>query len=551
MTPPTILRPIEPSFVPAGADLSDEALVERLFDELERRDLSTTARLERWIADAEELRAATEEPGVACRIALARRTSDATARAALERYEGGVREISARRGPALDARYLTSPARAGLDPARWLVYDGGVEARASLVPEIAGIRERVEEYHRVVGSMTARWDGQETPLSQLMSRLHDADRTVRERAWRLVAGRRLADEGRLDRLFDELLELRAGDPARSLRERGRFDYGLEECRRLDESIERVFVPLRRRANEERRRRLGVDQLRPWDLQVDPEGRPPSVPFDPDRLIESCRRILGQVDPGLARTFDALAASDLLDLDRREDKAPGAFLEVYPLRRLPFLYLAPTGRADDLRTLLRESGRAFRALACRDEPIFAYRKVPIEFDELVGSAIELLGTPHLGAALGEADRRRSVEDQHRRLLEILVQGAAGDAFQDWLYSHPGHAAAERARAWIGLQERYDPGIDWSGLEEFRGLGWQRVAPFFETPFHYVEYAVARIGALQVRLRQTSDPSGAVRDLRRALALGGSRPLPELYAAAGAPFAFDERALRPLAAHLRDG
>ena len=61
----------------------------------------------------------------------------------------------------------------------------------------------------------------------------------------------------------------------------------------------VVVPLAREIQEERRQALGVETLRPWDLAVDPLGRPPLRPFDDvDKLAEGTETIFRDVDPEL-------------------------------------------------------------------------------------------------------------------------------------------------------------------------------------------------------------------------------------------------------------
>jgi len=59
----------------------------------------------------------------------------------------------------------------------------------------------------------------------------------------------------------------------------------------------------------------------------------------------------------------------------------------------------------------------------------------------------------------------------------------------------------------------------------------------------------LGALQLYARAKRDPQEALLAYKRALALGGSRPLPELFAAAGLTFNFGEKTVSQAAALLR--
>jgi oligoendopeptidase F len=123
-------------------------------------------------------------------------------------------------------------------------------------------------------------------------------------------------------------------------------------------------------------------------------------------------------------------------------------------------------------------------------------------------------------------------------------AVVDAFQHWVYENH-EAATEPANCdakWAELWQRFMRGVDWSGLEDIMATGWQRKQHILQSPFYYIEYGLAQLGAAQIWRNALDDQSGAVAAYRKALSLGGTVPLPQLYAAAGARFAFDARTLQ---------
>jgi oligoendopeptidase F len=87
-----------------------------------------------------------------------------------------------------------------------------------------------------------------------------------------------------------------------------------------------------------------------------------------------------------------------------------------------------------------------------------------------------------------------------------------------------------------------GIDYSGLEDIKKTYWHRQLHIFDGPFYYVEYGLALLGAAQVWANARKDQKEAVADYRKALALGATVPLPQLFATAGAKFAFDAGILK---------
>jgi oligoendopeptidase F len=123
-------------------------------------------------------------------------------------------------------------------------------------------------------------------------------------------------------------------------------------------------------------------------------------------------------------------------------------------------------------------------------------------------------------------------------------AVVDGFQHWVYTHHADASdpANCDAKWAELWARFIPVVDWSGFETAMVAGWQRKAHIHQSPFYYVEYGLAQLGAMQIWRNARKDQSAAVAAYRKALSLGGTAPLPELFAAAGARFAFDSAILR---------
>ena len=170
-------------------------------------------------------------------------------------------------------------------------------------------------------------------------------------------------------------------------------------------------------------------------------------------------------------------------------------------------------------------------------------VGMEIAEVASMAMELLAAPYLTAGEGgfysAKDAARARIEQLESMLLFWPYMAVVDAFQHWVYEN--HTAASQPEncdaQWTDLWQRLMVGVDFSGLEEYVRTGWQRKPHIFEEPFYYVEYGLAQLGAMQIWRNAIQDQAGAVAAYRRALALGGTEPLPDLYAAAGVKFAYD--------------
>jgi oligoendopeptidase F len=552
-------EPYPRRWLPEDAKFETWEAIEPWYARLMDRPIASAQVLEAWVVEAGELNAAVDEEGVKRYIAMTCQTDDPVREAAHLAY---VREIEPKLKPiqnAIRSRYLDSPFRAELPGRRFEVFDRALENRRALyreanIPRETELAEIGQQYQKLIGSMTVTFAGQERTLPQMAPFLEETDRIVRKAAWELSANRRLEARETLDDLFDKMMQLRI-EIAReagfsnfveyAFRLRERFDYGIADTIRFQEAVERVVVPLLRKTQEEHRKTLGVETLRPWDTSVDPLGRQPLRPFDDvEQLSSGTETIFREVDSVLGEQFAFLRSRQLLDLANRKGKAPGGYQATLEDARLPFIFMNAVGLDSDVRTLLHEGGHAFHTLACRGEPLADYRGCPLEFCEVASMTMELLGSRRLDPFYQQGDADRS----NRKLLEgivfILPWIATVDAFQHWIYSHPGHSRQERKTAWRSLLDRFGGIVDWSGYEEARDHAWHRQLHIFLYPFYYIEYGIAQLGALQIWHRSLGDRPGAVADYKKALALGGSRPLPELFATAGIRFDFSQEIIEPL-------
>jgi oligoendopeptidase F len=295
--------------------------------------------------------------------------------------------------------------------------------------------------------------------------------------------------------------------------------------------------------ERRKHQMSLDSLRPWDTGHDPEGREPLTPYDTvTQLNSTAQTIFGRVDPVFGDQFQTMIDEELLDLESRQGKRPGGFCTSFPDSKRPFIFMNASGVARDVRTLLHEAGHAFHGFAAFDLPFVFQRHPGSEMAEVASMSMELLAAPSLHVSTGgyynEDDYRRARVDHLEGILDIFPWVATVDAFQHWLYTNPDAADRDARDAYFReLCTRFDPHTDWSGLDAERSARWHKQLHLFLYPFYYIEYGIAQLGALQVWRNSLEDQAGAVKAYRDALALGGSRPLPELFDAAGARMIFD--------------
>ncbi|MCI0748194.1 MAG: M3 family oligoendopeptidase [Verrucomicrobia subdivision 3 bacterium] len=553
-------------FVPENCRAGDWDQIAPLFDQLEARApaVGTVAELERWLLDWSELRSVLEEEKARRYIAMTCHTEDPEAEKAFLHFVEHVEPQVKPRQFKLEQLFVRHPVRGQLDHKRYEVFQRDTKLKVDLyrpenVPLETEETKLEQQYQKLSGSLTVQFRGEEKTLQQMGRYLEEPDRALRQEAWEVVANRRLAEAQKFEELFDGVVRLRQQIAVNAgfknyleyaFRKMGRFDYTPEDCRKFHTAIESEIIPLVREMQAVRRQQLGLETLRPWDMAADPLSRPPLRPFEQvDRMVEGTQRIFDHLDGTMSQGFRQMHELRLLDLANRKGKAPGGYQYTLEEARLPFIFMNAVGLQRDVETILHEAGHAFHALATRGEDLHHYRNAPIEFCEVASMSMELLGNEFLEEFYATADANRARRTHLENVIGLFPWVATVDAFQHWVYGHPGHTRAERTAAWVDLMKRFGAEVDWTGYENARANLWHRQPHIFTSPFYYVEYGIAQLGALQVWWNSRKDKSKAIAEYHRALALGGSRPLPELFSAAGCRFAFDSETIKPLMGLVR--
>jgi oligoendopeptidase F len=537
------------------------------FDALQTTEL-TAQNAGDWLQQWSDLEAVLEEAGAQVYREVTENTADAAAEA---RFKLLVEEILPQAkvaAQALKEKLLAMDAYQPTPETALLMRRFRTEAeifRDENVPIESKLIVLGNQYNKVVGAMTIEWQGQTETLPMAMSHLEEPDRETRESVWRRMMACYLAQRQVLNDLYLEMLPLRrqvarqAGFATyRDYRwlQLARFDYSPADCFTYHDAIEAEVVPVARQIYRNRVQKLAVDRLRPWDTEADPFGAPLRPFQDVAELEEGCYRVFERVDPALAGQF-AVMRDGYLDLASRPNKALGGYCNGFPVSGKPYIFMNAVGTHDNVATLLHEGGHAFHFIESQRQPLLWNQNGPMEFCEVASMSMELLAAPYLGRKDGgfydEADVRRALVKELEGIVLFLPYMAVVDAFQHWVYAEAPEqiAPADLDGKWRDLMDRFLPDVDYAGLQVEKETGWQRKGHIFESPFYYIEYGLAQLGALQVwRNALRHGNAKAVADYRSALALGYTRSLPELFHAAGARFAFDRQTVGELMALIQE-
>ncbi len=564
-----MIAPARPNrhFLPADFTVTAWAAVQPFYDDLRDRLINSPADLERWLADRSELESVLSEDLAWRYIRMTCDTKDDARTAA---YQFFVTEIEPPTAPyenALNEKLVASPFVAALDTVRYAVLLRGVRQALALfreenIPLKTEISTRQQEYAALSGAMTVPGpDGQPITLQRAALRLKETDRAVRETAWRQIQVRRLDDREKLDGLFSDLLALRhqvalnagyANFRDYSFAQLGRFDYTVQDTLDFHESIRAHVVPLVTALDEERRTQLDVAALRPWDLDVDPTGLAPLKPFSTgEELLDKSIRSFSALAPYLGACLATMRDLGRLDLESRIGKAPGGYN--YPLDEtgVPFIFMNATASLRDVVTMVHEGGHAVHAFLSHPLTYNFDKHPPSEVAELASMSMELLTMDHWDIFFPDpADLRRAKRQHLESVLETFPWVATIDKFQHWLYENPEHPLSARHQRWTEIFDEFNQhAVSWAGLETVKPYLWQKQLHLYEVPFYYIEYALAQLGAIAVWKNYRQNPTEALAAYQRALALGYTVPIGQIYEAAGIRFDFSPAYIKELADFVR--
>lgn len=556
------------TFLSEGLVIDSWETIKSYFVDLTEREINSQEDLSKWLSDRSELDAVLEEDAAWRYI---RMTIDTRDEKLSNDYTFFVTKIQPELAPyddLLNRKLVECPYTASFkaDPA-YAIYFRAVETaleifREENIPLEAELNEKAQLFGSISAAQSIEHDGAQITMQRAAALLKETDESLRKTIFEKMAVRRREDTEKLHALYSELIEKRhelsvnAGfENFRDYKFKAlnRFDYSKEDCFNFHRSVKSLIVPIVREIQEERLKKLGKSAFKPWDTEVDPEGKAPLKPFETgDQMLAGTINMFHQIDPYFGECLEKMNEMGHLDLDSKPGKAPGGYN--YPLYEIgvPFIFMNAVGAQRDLVTMVHEGGHAVHSFLSRDLALTGFKNLPSEVAELASMSMELL-TMHLWSTFysSEENLNRAKKEQLETILKILPWIAQIDEFQHWVYEHPKHSLSERDAQWLKLCHDYGTGLtDWTGYEDQLATSWQRQMHLFEVPFYYIEYGIAQLGALGVWKNSLSDFGTAIENYKAALSLGYTRSIPEIYSTAGIQFDFTSEYLQELANFVRE-
>lgn len=548
------------NFLPQQFDITFES-IEPYYKQLLDRNIDTKANLEQWLLDRSELEAALEEDFAWRYIKM---TCDTTDEKLVADFQYFATEIEPKIAPytnELNKKFINAPSLKELDQAKYFILIRAIKKQLELfreenIPLMSQLQVEQQKFGSISGSMSVIINEKEYTLEQAANFLKDTDRTIRKQAYETISIRRLQDKDKLNDLYTTLIGLRQQVAKNAGFENyrdyafaamGRFDYTPEDCFSFHEAIEKEVVPLLKEQAEKRKAALGLNELKPWDTDVDASGKPMLKPFNNGQeLVDKSILCFEQLHPYLGTCLSTMKERSLFDVESRKGKSPGGYN--YPLAEtgMPFIFMNSANSMRDLTTMVHEGGHAVHTFISSDLELNDFKHLTSEIAELASMSMELISMDQWDVFFdNEEDLIRAKKDQLKDVLKTLPWVAVIDAFQHWIYTHPEHSVEERNEAWLAIYNRFGAGfVDWTGYDAAKTNLWQKQLHLFEVPFYYIEYAIAQLGAIAVWRNYKQNPEKALEDYLSALKLGYTKTIGEIYQTAGIQFNFSKEYVHEL-------
>lgn len=426
-----------------------------------------------------------------------------------------------------------------------------------IITELGEENQLASAYTKIKARAEIPFRGKSYNLSSLQPLMISPDRETRREAseayWKFFADH----EVELSEIYDKLVAVRMqmaikmGHPnfiPLGYDRMSRTDYGPEEVKVFRQQVRQHIVPLATQLYERQRERLGLDHLYYYDEGIAfPKGNP--VPKgSAEETVAAAGSLYEELSPETDAFFQLMRERELMDLVARDGKATGGYCTYLYKYCVPYIFSNFNGTSGDIDVLTHELGHAFQMYESRNQLVMEYILPTYEACEIHSMSMEFFAYPWMELFFGkEADNYRL--NHLESAIKYLPYIVAVDEFQHIMYDSPNLSTPERLEVWRGLEEIYLPHRDYDGNEFLaRGGLWLRQSHIFQSPFYYIDYALAQICAFQFWQRDQVSHRAAWGDYLKLCKAGGSGSFLELVKLANLRSPFDPGAVQEVVAQL---
>lgn len=417
----------------------------------------------------------------------------------------------------------------------------------------------VNEYNKLTGGAKIEYKGEIKNLSQMSALTEDKDRDTRKEASEAVSGWFADNLETLDRIFDDLVKVRTKIAnklgfktytpiAYKLMER--VDWDIEDARTYRKQIVDYVVPLTQKLFKEQAERIGIEDLKYYDLPlVFLSGNPKPI-GEEEFLVNAASKMYHELSSETDEFFKAMVEKEMMDLTTKEGKAPGGYMTSLPVSKMPFIFSNFNGTSGDVDVLAHEAGHAFQGYLTRDMYPASNNDLTSEIAETHSMSMEFFTHPWMENFFGD-DTEKYYYYHVTDALKFLPYGASIDEFQEEIYENPDMTPEERRAKYREIEKKYLPHIDYDGNEYLESGGrWQRQLHVYNYPFYYLDYTIAQVNAFQYFVWDMENHEEAWKSYLKLCNISGKLATKEAIKEVGLESPFEEGTISKIIPKLQD-
>ncbi|MDD7305347.1 MAG: M3 family oligoendopeptidase [Peptoniphilaceae bacterium] len=362
----------------------------------------------------------------------------------------------------------------------------------------------VNEYNKLTGGARIEFRGEVKNISGMSALTQDKDRQTRKEASEALNAWFYDNVEELDRIYDQLIKVRTKIANKlgfktytkvAYKLMDRVDWDIEDARRYRKQILDVVVPFTQKLYKEQKERIGVEDLKYYDLGLNFLSGNPKPIGGEDILVKEASKMYHELSDQTDEFFKAMVEKEMMDLTTKHGKAPGGYMTYLPVSKMPYIFSNFNGTSGDVDVLTHEAGHAFQGYLTKDVFPSDNNKMTSEIAETHSMSMEFFTHPWMKNFFGK-DTEKYYYYHVVDAIEFLPYGVSIDEFQEEIYENPDMTPQERRAKYRQIEKKYLPHLDYDGNEYLESGGrWQRQLHVYNYPFYYLDYTIAQINAFQ--------------------------------------------------------
>jgi len=434
--------------------------------------------------------------------------------------------------------------------------------KPEIIEDLQEENKLITEYNKLSASAKIEFDGKILNLSQMAPYSISPDRSIRKAAETATMGFFEANEEKYDSIYDKLVKARTRIAKKLGFENfvevgyarlGRTDFDSKMVANYRKQVETELVPVATKIFKEKAKRLGITDLKSYDLNFNFKSGNPKPKGDRDYLVEQAKTMYHEMSKETGEFIDFMIDHELLDLVAKQGKAGGGYTTYIPDYSSPFIFANFNGTSGDVDVLTHEAGHAFQVYSCRGFTVPDYFWPTMESAEIHSMSMEFFAWPWMQKFFKE-DTDKYLYSHLAESITFIPYGVAVDEFQHVMYENPDLTPAERKAVWRGLEDKYLPYKVYDNAFLEKGTYWFRQGHIFKVAFYYIDYTLAQICAHQFWINDHENHEKAWKAYYELCKLGGSKSFLGLIGAIGLKNPFVDGTVaevtKPLRKFLKD-